>query len=354
MSSEHPNPILSQTDELIRLSFFAEMAKSIASAATLHETLQAVMKQIGDIFAPLNWSLLLRDFKTGDLRFAVVVGSGRDQLEGKVLPRGKGIAGWIAEHKQSVIIEDVRKDSRFFDEMDGLTGFVTRSIIGVPLVSRDKVFGVIELINKLNGEPFTSLDLKILTTIADFAAIAIEKAYYLSSLKRLASTDELTGLPNRRSFLKILEKENQRCRRYHTSYTVLLLDIDDFKKINDMYGHSVGDAVLRKMAQILQEQIRAVDVPCRYGGDEFLVLMPNTSLAAGEEVKKRIPQALASISEPGIPPFTVSIGVSEGNETNFNEILKRLDVDMYRDKITKPDPIYTNLTENLQTLIDEE
>ena len=354
MSSEHINPILSQTDELIRLSFFAEMGKSIASAATLHETLQAVMKQIGDIFAPLNWSLLLRDFKTGDLRFAVAVGSGRDQLEGKVLPRGKGIAGWIAENKQSVIIEDVRKDSRFSNEMDGLTGFVTKSIIGVPLVSRGKVFGVIELINKLNGEPFTPLDLKILTTLADFTAIAIEKAYYLSSLKRLASTDELTGLPNRRSFLKILEKENQRCRRYHTIYTVLLLDIDDFKKINDMYGHSVGDAVLRKMAQILQEQIRAVDVPCRYGGDEFLVLMPNTNLAAGEEVKKRIPQALASLSEPGIPPFTVSIGICEGNETNFDEILKRLDVDMYREKITKPDPIYTNLTENLQTLIDEE
>jgi len=354
MNTEHNNPILSPTEELIRLSFFAEMAKSIASATTLKETLKAVMKQIGDIFAPLNWSLMLRDFKTGNLRFAVVVGTGRDQLEGKVIPRGKGIAGWIAENKQSVIIEDVRKDKRFYDEIDEITGFVTQSIIGVPLVSRDKVFGVIELINKLNGEPFTPLELKILTTIADFAAIAIEKAYYLSSLKRLASTDELTGLPNRRSFLKALEREQQRCSRYHTVYTVLLLDIDDFKKINDNYGHAVGDIVLRQFGTILQRNIRKVDIPCRYGGDEFLVLMPDTRMEAGEEVKRRIEKALSELAEKGVPPFTVSIGLTEGNEGNFEEILKKLDLDMYREKMNKPEPIYTNFTENLEELIGEE
>ncbi len=354
MNNEHSNPILSPTDELIRLSFFAEMAKSIASASTLKETLRAVMKQIGDIFAPLNWSLMLRDFKTGNLRFAIVVGSGRAQLEGKIIPRGKGIAGWIAENKQSVIIEDVRKDKRFYDEMDGLTGFVTQSIIGVPLVSRDKVFGVIELINKLNGDSFTPLDLKILTTIADFAAIAIEKAYYLSSLKHLASTDELTGLPNRRSFLKALEREHQRCSRYHTVYTVLLLDIDDFKRINDNFGHAVGDVVLKQVANILQRNIRKVDIPCRYGGDEFLVLMPDTRIGAGEEVKRRIERSLTEFAEAGIPPFTASMGLTEGNEGNFEEILKKLDLDMYREKLNKPEPIYTNLSENLEELIDEE
>ncbi len=354
MSSRHTNPILSPTDELIRLSFFAEMAKSIASATTLKETLRAVMKQIGDIFAPLNWSLMLRDFKTGNLRFAIVVGSGKDHLEGRIIPRGKGIAGWIAENKQSVIIEDVRKDKRFYDELDEITGFVTQSIIGVPLVSNGKVFGVIELINKLNGAPFTPLDLKILTTIADFAAIAIEKAYYLASLKHLASTDALTGLPNRRSFLKALEREQQRCSRYHTVYTVLLLDIDDFKRINDNYGHAIGDVVLKQLGTILQRTIRKVDIPCRYGGDEFLVLMPDTRIEAGEEVKKRIGKALAELAVEGVPPFTVSMGLTEGNELNFQEILKKLDLDMYREKMNKPEPIYTNLTENLEELIDEE
>ncbi len=90
------------------------------------------------------------------------------------------------------------------------------------------------------------------------------------------------------------------------------------------------------------------------GGDEFLVLMPDTRIDAGMEVKKRIEKALAEFAEEGIPPFTASIGLTEGNEGNFQDILKKLDLDMYKEKLNKPEPIYTNLTENLEELIDEE
>ncbi|MDY7029695.1 MAG: GAF domain-containing protein, partial [Spirochaetota bacterium] len=148
-------------DNLVKLSFFSEIGKAITSANTVNQTMEAVMEQIGKIFAPTHWSLLLRDSKSGELKFTIVVGSGVEQLKGKVLPRGRGIAGWIAENGQSLIVEDVKKDTRFDPEIDRETSFTTNSIIGVPLKSRGTVFGVIELINKIDGTRFTALELSI-------------------------------------------------------------------------------------------------------------------------------------------------------------------------------------------------
>ena len=106
------------------------------------------------------------------------MGKSGDQLKGMRLKRGEGIAGWIAESGQAVIIEDVRKDHPFTGRLDSATGFQTQSIIGVPLKSRGVVFGVIELVNKLSGEAFSALELKTLPTIADFGGIAIERGFY--------------------------------------------------------------------------------------------------------------------------------------------------------------------------------
>ena len=115
------------------------------------------MEQIGVVFAPAYWSLLLRNASTGDLKFAVVIGSGVEKLKGQALRRGTGIAGWMAESGHDVIIEDVTKDDRFDSSMDQMTDFTTKSIIGIALKTRDKVFGVIELINKLDGSRFAPL-----------------------------------------------------------------------------------------------------------------------------------------------------------------------------------------------------
>ena len=339
-------------DDLVRLSFFADIGKAITSASSLRETFDVVMKQIGEIFAPLNWSLLLRDCKTGELRFIIVTGSGVESLKGMTISKGKGIAGWIAESGQALIIEDVTKDKRFNSNMDSVTGFVTKSIIGVPLKTKRRVFGVIELVNKLNGESFTPLELKILTTIADFTAIAIEKSYYFAALKRLATTDELTRLANRRSLLKILERENERCRRYGTTFAILLIDVDDFKAINDTYGHGVGDQVLKRLAVILTEQTRKVDTPSRFGGDEFVILMPEADAKAGKEVKGRIEKAIRATNEKESVRFTVSIGVHEGKADNLEDILNLVDQNMYREKVRKLDETYSNMNENLEEFME--
>jgi two-component system cell cycle response regulator len=140
-------------------SFFLELGKSLSKAKSIKETFDVIMYQIGDIFQPENWSLLLNDSKTDEMVFTIVVGNNQAELKGMRLPRGKGIVGHIVSTGQSLIVDDVEHDRRFDINVDKQTGFKTKSIIGVPLITGNKIFGVIELINKISGENFTAIQL---------------------------------------------------------------------------------------------------------------------------------------------------------------------------------------------------
>ena len=343
------------TDDLVRLSFFVDTAKAISQAKTIDETLREIMHHIGEIFTPLNWSILIKNPQTGDLTFSLVVGRNADKLKGLKLPSGEGIAGWIADTGQPLIVEDVAKDSRFSPRVDQFTGFHTQSIIGVPLLNGDKVFGVIELINKLDGQLFTPFDLKVLTTIADFAAIAIEKAYYLRALKRMATTDSLTGAHNRGAFERNYCKELEICKRYGLPLSFLMVDIDDFKQINDTYGHPTGDNVLKNLVDLLTECVRKVDAVYRYGGDEFVVLMPNTTKEQAQEVRNRIQQRLEYQNglNPQVP-FRISIGLHAVDSEDDADILELLDTDLYREKDKKFSRSIEDMEEHLEDMLQEE
>ncbi|MEW5722842.1 MAG: sensor domain-containing diguanylate cyclase [Thermodesulfobacteriota bacterium] len=343
------------TDDLVRLSFFVSIGKAIMRARTIDETLKEIMSHIGEIFTPLNWSILLKNPKTGDLTFAMVVGKNADVLRGLQLPQGEGIAGWIAETGRPCIVEDVSKDSRFSNRVDAFTGFRTESIIGVPLVSNDRVFGVIELINKLDGEPFTPFDLKVLTTIADFAAIAIEKAYYARALKRLATLDSLTGAYNRGAFERMYAKEIEMCRRYEMPLSLLMVDIDNFKEINDTHGHPAGDRVLQNLVELLTDCVRKVDYVCRYGGDEFIILLPNTAQHQAEEARKRIQKRVEyqNSLNPEVP-YSISVGLHSIGPGEEVEILELVDLDLYRQKDKKLEGTLDNLEEHLEEMLKEE
>jgi diguanylate cyclase (GGDEF)-like protein len=279
--------------------------------------------------------LLVKE-ETQELYFKLVTGESADKLRGLGFPSDEGIAGWIVKNGEPALVPDVSKDPRFSSRIDELTHFSTKSIIGVPLKVNDKVIGVIEVINKLDKEPFTAKELKILTTIADVAAITIEKVYYMNALKDMANIDPLTGIFNRRSFESQLNKEIERCKRYEQSLAALMLDIDDFKQLNDEKGHLAGDEALKDLARILKEGVRKVDIVARFGGDEFVVLLPHTNKEQAENVRKKILETLENETREGKEvPYSVSIGISSASSDKASNVLKQADSDLLKKKKSK-------------------
>jgi diguanylate cyclase (GGDEF)-like protein len=341
-------------DDLVRLSAFSAMGQDIALARTLPETIEKVMHHIGTVFSPVNWSLLLRDSQVGSLKFVHVTGPGSDAIRNLVLNRGQGVAGWVAENGQPLLIADVRADSRFHIGVDRLSGFVTKSIIAVPLMARGRVYGVIELINKLDESLFTDRDLLVLRTIADFAAIAIERAYYLRAVKRLALTDALTNLHNRRSFEAILEREVEKTRRTGQRFALLILDIDHFKSINDKHGHAAGDTALRAVAKILLATARKIDCCARLGGDEFAVLLPDTAEGDAPFVVRRIQRAIDDHNQGAAIPLSVSIGARTVDPRNPEAILAQADQAMYDAKAKGGSDPQSDLEGDLGSWLDED
>lgn len=274
------------------LSIFNEIGKALTSTLDLRKVLDIIMERISELFRPKNWSLLLLDESTNQLSFEIAVGEGSEKLLDVKLNVGEGIAGWVAQNAEPLLISDAYSDPRFAKSVDQQTKFRTQSIICVPLRSKGKVLGVIELINQLEGRSFQLEDLTLLKTLADYAAIAIENARYFQKVQELTITDDMTSLYNSRHLQQQLDLEIQRSRRYHLKFSLIFLDLDHFKTVNDNYGHLVGSKVLRETADIILECLRDVDVATRYGGDEFVLLLPETDITAAMIVTSRLREAM--------------------------------------------------------------
>jgi diguanylate cyclase (GGDEF)-like protein len=209
------------------------------------------------------------------------------------------------------LVGDVRDDPDFSSRFDELTEFQTQALIAVPLISRGRPLGVIELVNKKGAPAFDRDDLRAVTAIADYAAIAIENARNFQKVQELTLTDEHTGLYNARYLLSALEREIERANRFARPVSLLFLDIDHFKQVNDTRGHLVGSALLKALGAALLEAVRSVDSVCRYGGDEFAVLLLETHLDRAKVVAERIRHTIASrefVIEGAVVKVTVSVG----------------------------------------------
>ncbi len=329
-----------------QLATFNEIGKALTSTLDITEILGIVMDKVGDLLKPRNWSLLLIDERTKCLKFEIAVGKGAEKLKGITLAPGEGIAGWVAREMRPLLVPDVSKDPRFSKKADRKLKFKTQSIICVPLVSRDSCLGVIELINEVKEEgDFTDTDLMILTTVADYTAIAIENAILFKRVQELTITDDVTGLYNSRFLHRRLDYELERARRFKHALSMVFIDIDYFKDVNDRHGHLCGSKLLKEMAELMQRMTRSVDMLCRYGGDEFVILMPQTSkksaAIAAEKMRKAIKQNVF-LKEDGVNArLTASFGVASypGDVDNKTDLIRLADQAMYVVKNRKRDGV---------------
>jgi GAF domain-containing protein len=189
------------------VAVFQELGKALTSSLQLDQVLRTIMEKIDEFLRPDNWSLLLLDEAKQELYFELAVGSASQALKDVRVKMGQGIAGWVAQSGETVVVPDTSKDTRFFGKVDEKTKMETRSIVAVPVKFRDTCLGVIELINCIGPEGFDPRDLKLLEALSDFAAIALENARHVKRIHELTITDDCTSLYNARHMGFILETE---------------------------------------------------------------------------------------------------------------------------------------------------
>ena len=315
-----------------------EIARTLASPRDISDILEQIMLQVSRLLNPKAWSLLLRDEETGELEFAVVVSEVADKLKGVRVPRGHGVAGWVAENGESLIIPDVSRDARFAAEFDKSFTFRTRALACIPLKCQNRVYGVIELINSMEEGEFNLFDMQVLTTIADFAAIAISNERAMAKIKRLVITDDLTGLHNARYFFEQVESEVERASRYVTPLSLVFFDLDRFKNVNDTHGHLVGSGLLAEVGGLVSSLIRRSDKGARYGGDEFVVLLPHTDKSGALSFAHKLHAAIQAetfYAKSGMAlKITGSFGVATypDDAGTSSELINAADKAMYRAK----------------------
>ena len=277
-----------QTQEL---HIFHDVAKALTSSLDLDSILQTIMEKMAEYFRPDTWSLLMVDEAKMELYFAIAVGSAAEALKNVRLKVGEGIAGHVAKYGEKLVVPDVRADKRFAKRIDQVTQMETQSIICVPLRSKLRVLGVIQLVN-VDMAHFSHEEEFFLQALCDYAAIAIENARSVEKIQELTITDDCTGLYNARHLYKTLEQEVYRSARFGYEFSVLFIDLDHFKQVNDTHGHLIGSKLLAEIGYLIKAQLRLIDFAFRYGGDEFVVLLPQTSKDSALVVARRLRDSL--------------------------------------------------------------
>ncbi len=324
---------------------YSDLARTLTSTLDLSEVLQIIMSKVRTLLRPQNWSLLLMEEDGLHLRFEIAVGHSAESLKGSRLKIGEGIAGWVAQSGESVLLEDARADQRFCSRFDEASRFTTRSIICVPMIIGGRVVGVIELINRMEEMVFTDLDMRALETLAEYGAIAIQNAALFNRVQRLVITDDHTSLYNTRHLYDTLDREISLAGLHGHEVSMVFFDLDHFKQVNDKHGHLCGSRVLREIGGLLQQQERTGVIPFRYGGDEFIVLLPGSSKEDGMSFAQSLRELMKAttflVEEELNLHITASFGVASFPRDAQDKVglLRFADAAMYRVKESTRDAV---------------
>ncbi|HUE39708.1 MAG TPA: sensor domain-containing diguanylate cyclase [Candidatus Binatia bacterium] len=253
-------------------------------------------------------------------------------VDGLRLPTDRGIAGWVARHREAVRLDDVAGDPRHFTGVERQTGFVPRTMICVPMISKNELRGVIQIINKVDGSAFTEPELQLAQTLADHAAIAIENASLYRQAYVASITDDLTGLGNTRHFNRSLVDLVAR----GGPVSLVILDLDNFKAVVDGYGHLVGSRTIAQVGRAIAPLIRPGDVAARFGGDEFVIALPDTDTAAATRIAESIRATIEACDrlegeDVNLAEVTASVGVATFPEhaADAESLFRAADTAMY-------------------------
>jgi diguanylate cyclase (GGDEF)-like protein len=303
-----------------------EVSQSFISSLDFDQLLTNILKRLIDTFGYLNLAIFLIDEDRQELRLRSYINYPASIREMRLKIGENGITGHVAATKKSHYAPDVNKDPNYIRGVKE-----AQSEVCFPLMIGDRIIGVIDVESpELNG--FAPDNINLLSTLSAQIAIALENSRLFEEAKILSLTDPLTILPNRRSFEMAIDNEIKRSERYHRSFSVIMVDFDNFKIYNDKFGHPAGDGILHRFAQLMKESIRDVDFLGRYGGDEFVAILPETEAIFAGEVADRMRKRIAGQALD--PPVTISVGIATfpQDSKDKNDLIRLADQACYESK----------------------
>ncbi|PTL78278.1 diguanylate cyclase [Vitiosangium sp. GDMCC 1.1324] len=299
-------------ERIAELALLFDVARSVNSTIELSELLSRVTQLVPERLHIPDFSIMLLN---SDGLLEVKSSFPADpQHEGMTFQLGEGAAGRAAEMQRVVYVPDIKDPSSSFARHGLPPGNDSGALLSIPMVHTDSVLGVLNF-RRPEVASFAPEELELLTAVADQAATAVKNAMLHAEAVKLTMTDPLTGVPNRRHLFARLELEVARSQRFGTPLSILMVDIDHFKRLNDTAGHRAGDESLRRVCDVLRARVRKVDTLARYGGEEFMLVLSNVSKEDAYEVAEKLRRAVVDAPQLAAPtqPFghiTVSIGVA--------------------------------------------
>jgi diguanylate cyclase (GGDEF)-like protein len=319
-----------QTDELDALK---KLSINLTSSLDLPDVLDAVVSEaVRLIENARDVNIFL--YKNHKLSFGAALDADGTRNRPWAKPRANGLTATVAREGETIIVEDMRSHPLFQHVPAHWVG----SIIGIPLKVGTTVVGVMNLSRSTTGG-FSSSELRLLSLLSDQAAVAISNASLHQMISRQAYSDTLTGLPNRRALDERLEEEVSSARKNNYSFAVIMMDLDGFKTVNDTYGHSVGDDVLRLVFGQMARGVRTTDFLARYGGDELTLILSQTELMSAQIVTEKIIEGMKKLKYRLPDGRRLKLGISGGialypvHARSGPDLLRAADAALYHAKI---------------------
>ena len=285
------------------------------------QSLDALLDRIADALADLIPHDSLTIYEADEPRRLLIPVWARDKWADKILadkcPFGVGLTGWGVEHREAARVNQAHLDPRVAT-VPGTPENEPEAMVTIPLIARDSVKGALNIYRLGEHAAFDDDEFELAKRFGDAAALALDNAQARARLEHQAMTDSLTGLYNHRAFHERLRRALAHASRAHEAVSVLMLDIDDFKRVNDIYGHGAGDEILRGLAETLKDSVRSSDAVYRLGGEEFAIIMASRSPRNAEQLAHRVVGRVESTDFDPAGRITISVGLARGPEHAMN------------------------------------
>jgi diguanylate cyclase (GGDEF)-like protein len=318
-----------QADELDALK---RISLNLTSSLDLQKVLDAVVTEAMGLLKNAYAAHIFL-FERGTLEFGASLNADGQRNKPIAIPRKNGLTQSVIQSGKQIIVEDIGNHPLYKDSKENWSG----SIVGIPLKFKDEILGVMNISRSIPGR-FSRSELRLMGLLADQAAVAIFNASLYKRVTQMANTDSVTGLPNRRALDERLQEEWRIAQQTDSSFSVVMMDMDGFKVVNDTFGHNLGDELLYSLFNFLAQKMRGSDFLARYGGDELTLVMRNTDLAAAQIVTQKVIDLMDEYHFPFPQGRKIKLGITAGiavypvHASNPSDMLRAADSALYHAK----------------------